>query len=129
MNGVVDMKNFLGQSTALNFNHFLHFVFFLRFTRVSGKNIVLKLVQITQMQPVPGHLISTFLKEKFEEFLETLRLSLVIEMRKDFSKTSSLINKQEQWLKWVDRASNKSSGGIGKKVLEKAVEYQVGEFC
>ena len=40
---------------------------------------------------LPGHLISTFVKEKFEETLANIRLGLLKEMRMDFVKVSLLI--------------------------------------
>lgn len=38
---------------------------------------------------LPGHLISTFVKEKFDETLANIRLGLLKEMRMDFVKVSS----------------------------------------
>lgn len=40
---------------------------------------------------LPGHLISTFVKEKFEETLANIRLGLLKEMRMDFVKVRLLI--------------------------------------
>jgi DNA-directed RNA polymerase I subunit RPA2 len=65
---------------------------------------------------LPGHLLTTFVKEKFEEMLQNLRLLLLREMRQDFSKMSSDINTAKWWGKLVDRSSSLNSGGIGKKV-------------
>lgn len=65
---------------------------------------------------LPGHLLCTFVKEKFEELLQNLRLALVTDMRKDFLRTSAKIEDPKFWGKLVDRFSNKSSGGMGKKV-------------
>lgn len=66
---------------------------------------------------LPGHLMSTFLKEKFEEFLQAMRLGILTEMRRDFTRTSAkLVHDNRHWEKTVDRFSGKSSGGIAKKV-------------
>lgn len=66
---------------------------------------------------LPGHLMCAFVKEKFEEFLQALRLGIYIEMRKDFVRTSAKVSHdQRYWEKMVDRYSGKGSGGIGKKV-------------
>ena len=65
---------------------------------------------------LPGHLASTFVKEKFDEFLQNLRQGISLDMRRDFPKTSSKLTENSYWSKQVDRFSNKSSGGIGKKV-------------
>jgi DNA-directed RNA polymerase I subunit RPA2 len=64
---------------------------------------------------VPGHLCCSFIKEKFDEFLQQLRLGVLTEMRKDYKKTSAKIHDVDFWGKMVDRFSFKSSGGIGKK--------------
>ena len=65
---------------------------------------------------LPGHLMTAFVKEKFEEMLQALRLGLIREMRLDFSKTSSKLGDSTFWSKLVDRVGSLSSGGIGKKV-------------
>lgn len=65
---------------------------------------------------LPGHLMSTFVKEKFIEFLESFRNGLVNEMRKDFDKTYGSLSSSKSVGKLVDRYSGVSSGGIGKKV-------------
>lgn len=65
---------------------------------------------------LPGHLISNFVKEKFDEFLQNLRLGITIEMRRDFPKVAGKLSESNFWSRLVDRFSNKSSGGIGKKV-------------
>jgi DNA-directed RNA polymerase I subunit RPA2 len=66
---------------------------------------------------LPGHLMCSFVKEKFEEFLQALRLGLITEMRRDFSRTVAKIQHDNKyWGKAVDRYSGKSSGGIGKKI-------------
>lgn len=65
---------------------------------------------------MPGHLISTFVKEKFDEMLQAVRLGMVTEMRKDFSRFVGRLQDQAFWNKLVDRYSGNSSGGIGKKV-------------
>ena len=66
---------------------------------------------------MPGHLMCSFVKEKFEEFLQNLRVSLIVEMRRDFTRSVAKIQHDSRyWEKMVDRSSGKSSGGIGKKV-------------
>jgi DNA-directed RNA polymerase I subunit RPA2 len=60
--------------------------------------------------------MSTFVKEKFDEFLQGLRLGLTIDLRRDFEKASKKLSDSTYWSKQVDRFSAKSSGGIGKKV-------------
>lgn len=65
---------------------------------------------------LPGHLMSTFVKEKFEEILQNLRLGLLTEFRKDFARKEVLLSDPKFWGKLVDRFSAKSSGGVGKKV-------------
>ena len=66
---------------------------------------------------LPGHLMCSFVKEKFEEFLQNMRLGLLTEMRRDFSRASAKIQHDSRfWERAVDRYSGKSSGGIGKKV-------------
>jgi DNA-directed RNA polymerase I subunit RPA2 len=65
---------------------------------------------------MPGHLISTMLKEKFEEMLQVVRLGMTTEMRRDYSKFARKIHDATFWGKLVDRYSGNSSGGIGKKI-------------
>lgn len=63
-----------------------------------------------------GHLMTSFVKEKFEEMLQQIRGGLIQDMRKDYSGTLSHIQDKKFWSKIVDRHSLVSSGGIGKKV-------------
>ena len=65
---------------------------------------------------MPGHLVSAFIKEKFDEMLQAVRLGMVTEMRKDYSRFAGRIQDQGFWNKLIDRYSGNSSGGIGKKV-------------
>ena len=65
---------------------------------------------------LPGHLLSTFVKEKFEETLENVRLGLIKEMRIDYTKFLSNVTQMKHWTKVIDRYGMLSSGGIGKKV-------------
>jgi DNA-directed RNA polymerase I subunit RPA2 len=65
---------------------------------------------------LPGHLITAFVKEKFEEMLQAIRLSLSREIRSDFSRISNIVTDVKFWSKQVDRHGSLSSGGIGKKV-------------
>jgi DNA-directed RNA polymerase I subunit RPA2 len=65
---------------------------------------------------LPGHLMSAFVKEKFEEFLQNLRTGLQVLLRKDYAHTCSKLQSTTFWSGQVDRFSLKSSGGIGKKV-------------
>ena len=64
---------------------------------------------------MPGHLMCTFVKEKFEELLANLRLGIQTEMRKNYAATSSRLNDSKYWTKMLDRFG-KQSGGVGKKV-------------
>jgi DNA-directed RNA polymerase I subunit RPA2 len=64
---------------------------------------------------MPGHLASTFIKEKFEEMLNAIRAGILIEMRKDYSRLLGRLQDANFWGKIVDRYSGNSSGGIGKK--------------
>lgn len=64
---------------------------------------------------LPGHLISAFIKEKFEELLQGVRLGLLIEARKDAAKVLASWQDSKFWLKLVERYASSSSGGIGKK--------------
>jgi DNA-directed RNA polymerase I subunit RPA2 len=66
---------------------------------------------------MPGHLLSTMVKEKFQEMLQNMRTGMQVEMRKDFTKISSkLRNESSFWNKFIDRYSGSSSGGIGKRI-------------
>jgi hypothetical protein len=65
---------------------------------------------------LPGHLMSTFVKEKFEETLDNIRIGLMKEMRVDYAKFLSNISQSKWWTRMVDRYGMLSSGGIGKKV-------------
>ncbi|KAL7481374.1 hypothetical protein ACHAW6_007059 [Cyclotella cf. meneghiniana] len=65
---------------------------------------------------LPGHLLCTFVKEKFEETLANIRLGLLKEMRLDYLKFMNNIPQTKFWQKCVDRYGMLSSGGIGKKV-------------
>jgi DNA-directed RNA polymerase I subunit RPA2 len=64
----------------------------------------------------PGHLMCSFVKEKFDEMLQAVRLGMMTEMKKDFSRFAGKIQDTSFWGKLVDRYSGNSSGGIGKKV-------------
>jgi DNA-directed RNA polymerase I subunit RPA2 len=65
---------------------------------------------------LPGHLLSAFVKEKFDEFYQALRLGLLGLLRKDYPGTCTKLQATNFWSAQVDRFSMKSSGGIGKKV-------------
>lgn len=65
---------------------------------------------------MPGHLMSSFVKEKFEEMLQAVRLGMSTEMRKDYARFVGRLQDQGFWNKLVDRYSGNTSGGIGKKV-------------
>jgi len=65
---------------------------------------------------VPGHLLSAFVKEKFDEYLQQMRLAMLIDLRKDHKAMEKKILRQEYWSRSSDRHSAKSSGSIGKKV-------------
>lgn len=65
---------------------------------------------------MPGHLMCSFVKEKFDEMLQNIRLGMVTEMRKGYSKFAAKIQDTVFWSKLVDRYSGNTSGGVGKKV-------------
>eukprot|EP00970_Alexandrium_tamarense_P003244 scaffold502_cov192-Alexandrium_tamarense.AAC.2 len=65
---------------------------------------------------LPGHLMCTFVKEKFDETLANIRLGLLKEMRMDYTKLLTSVPQVKFWTKCVDRYGMLSSGGIGKKV-------------
>lgn len=65
---------------------------------------------------LPGHLLTTFVKEKFEEMLVAIRLGLLKEMQNDFGKLAENLNDGMFWNRAIDRYGNLGSGGIGKKV-------------
>jgi DNA-directed RNA polymerase I subunit RPA2 len=65
---------------------------------------------------LPGHLITTFVKEKFEEMLMGIRMACLKEMRQDFPKASANLQISQWWLKSVDRFGMLNNGGLGKKV-------------
>jgi DNA-directed RNA polymerase I subunit RPA2 len=65
---------------------------------------------------LPGHLMCTFVKEKFDETLANIRLGLLKEMRMDYAKLLTSVPQVKFWTKCVDRYGMLSSGGIGKKV-------------
>mmetsp|Transcript_2255 Transcript_2255/g.4156 ORF Transcript_2255/g.4156 Transcript_2255/m.4156 type:complete len:834 (-) Transcript_2255:1898-4399(-) len=65
---------------------------------------------------MPGHLLSTMVKEKFLEMLQVMRAGMITEMRRDFSRFTSRIRDSAFIAKFVDRYSGNSSGGIGKKI-------------
>ncbi|KAL7558519.1 hypothetical protein ACA910_008114 [Epithemia clementina (nom. ined.)] len=65
---------------------------------------------------LPGHLLSAFLKEKFGEMVENVRLAILIDMRRNFEQTNRKLLTSDYWSKLVDRHSQNSSGGLGKRV-------------
>jgi len=65
---------------------------------------------------LPGHLMCTFVKEKFEETLGNIRVGLMKEMRVDYTKFLGNVPQTKWWIRMVDRYGMISSGGIGKKV-------------
>jgi len=65
---------------------------------------------------LPGHLLSTFVKEKFEETLANIRLGLMREIRIDYTKFLTNMDDSKFWQRCCDRYGMLSSGGIGKKV-------------
>ena len=64
---------------------------------------------------MPGHLACSFVKEKFEEMLQGVRLGMITEMRKDYQRLAGRLQDTKFWNKLIDRYSGTSSGGIGKK--------------
>mmetsp|Transcript_1430 Transcript_1430/g.1921 ORF Transcript_1430/g.1921 Transcript_1430/m.1921 type:complete len:1240 (+) Transcript_1430:30-3749(+) len=65
---------------------------------------------------LPGHLLTSFVKEKFEEMLQALRQGLVRELRLDYGKASGRFSDAKYWSRLVDRHGSLANGGIGKKV-------------
>jgi len=65
---------------------------------------------------MPGHLISSFVKEKFEEMITAIRLGILKEMRMDFAKLAANLNDMKTMSRCVDRYGMLAGGGIGKKV-------------
>jgi len=64
---------------------------------------------------LPGHLMCSLVKEKFEEFLLAMKTGLQSDLRKDFVVAADkLQNDARFWERSVDRYSK--SGSIGKKV-------------
>ena len=67
----------------------------------------------------PGHLISTFVREKFDESLQAIRLGMVAEMRRDYKTFANKVHSGDSssfWGRLFDRYSGNGSGGIGQKV-------------
>jgi len=65
---------------------------------------------------LPGHLLCTFVKEKFQEILMEARLTLLKDLRMKFAETAEKLNNVKYWSKLIDRAGNLLGGGVGKKV-------------
>ena len=65
---------------------------------------------------MPGHLMCSFVKEKFEEMCMAVRLGIVKELRQDLVKTTANLNDSQTMSKFVDRYGALANGGIGKKV-------------
>jgi len=65
---------------------------------------------------LPGHLMSSFVKEKFEEMMMGIRLGILKEMRMDFSKIAGNLHDSKTMSVCVDRYGMLSGGGIGQKV-------------
>ncbi len=65
---------------------------------------------------LPGHLMSSFVKEKFEEMLMGIRLGLLKEMRTDFTKIIGNLHDNKTMSQCVDRYGMLGGGGIGQKV-------------
>jgi len=67
---------------------------------------------------LPGHLICHYVKEKFEESLQSVRLGLLKEMRVDFARAYSSVKDSRWWSRMVDRYAGigGNASSIGKKV-------------
>lgn len=65
---------------------------------------------------LPGHLLTSFVKEKFEEMLIAIRLGFLKEMQNDFGKLVANLQESSFWNKAIDRYGNLGAGGIGRKV-------------
>ena len=67
----------------------------------------------------PGHLISAFVKEKFEEALQDMRNGILRDLRTDYSKFSQKLLRGEpnEWNRIMERHGGlRAGGGIGNKV-------------
>ena len=65
---------------------------------------------------VPGHLMSMFVKEKLEEMLQNVRLTVMRDVRIDYTKLVANLGKSAFLSKLIDRNISISSGGIGHKI-------------
>ena len=65
---------------------------------------------------LPGHLICSFVKEKFEEMLGAIQLGFMKELRMNYAKLISGIQDLKYINRMVDRNGMLGNGGIGKKV-------------
>lgn len=65
---------------------------------------------------LPGHLLTGFVKEKFEEMLLAVRAGLQREMRVQYTKMFASLNDTKYWSRMVDRHGSLQGGGIGQKV-------------
>jgi DNA-directed RNA polymerase I subunit RPA2 len=65
---------------------------------------------------LPGHLITTFVKEKFDETIMNVRLGLLKELKSDFAKTLAALSDTKIMSRLIDRFANVANGGVGKKV-------------
>ena len=65
---------------------------------------------------MPGHLVCSFVKEKFEEMFMAVRIGILKEMRMDYAKATANMQDTSCMSKFVDRYGMLGNGGIGKKV-------------
>jgi len=65
---------------------------------------------------MPGHLVCSFVQEKFEEVFMSIRAGVLKETRQDFSTISASLLDTSEMGKYLDRYGQLSGGGIGKKV-------------
>ena len=65
---------------------------------------------------MPGHLMSSFVKEKFEELIMGIRLGILKEMRINFTKIAGNLHDTKTMSSCVDRYGMLAGGGIGRKV-------------
>jgi len=66
---------------------------------------------------LPGHIISNFVKEKFEEMIQSIRIGFMKEMRLDCAKFIASMSDINYLNRKIERYAMLSSGGIGKKVI------------
>jgi len=65
---------------------------------------------------LPGHFITSFVKEKLEETLRAVYLGISKDIRMDFTRAMSDLQTTKYWMKCLDRYGQLNGAGVGKKV-------------